>query len=167
MGQRGHMPTSASRGGAERGCGNFLRHEIYTNSVSLIEAGMDMERRIMCVHILDVICSVSRSSKCTKIVSGWGFAPDPTAWELTALSQSQLGLRGLLLRPLLVRLGSEGDGRGKGEKRRGEVCKNYLCPRSSETLALLLSLAHTRRNIKYVEYKTKDTQTLTLIDSAQ
>jgi len=30
------------------------------------------------MHILDVIRSVSRSSKCNKIVGGWGFAPDPT-----------------------------------------------------------------------------------------
>ena len=30
------------------------------------------------MHILDVISSVSRSSKCNKIEGGWGFAPDPT-----------------------------------------------------------------------------------------
>jgi len=30
------------------------------------------------MHILDVISSVSRSSKRNKIVGGWGFAPDPT-----------------------------------------------------------------------------------------
>jgi len=30
------------------------------------------------MHILDAICSVSRSSKCIKIVGGWGFVPD---WE--------------------------------------------------------------------------------------
>ena len=39
-------------------------------------------RRTM--HILDVISSVSRSSKCIKIVGGWDFAPDPTG-ELTVL----------------------------------------------------------------------------------
>jgi len=33
-------------------------------------------RRTM--YILDVIGSVSRSSKSTKIVGGWGFAPDLT-----------------------------------------------------------------------------------------
>ena len=30
------------------------------------------------MYILDVISGVSRSSKCTKIVGGWGFAPDTT-----------------------------------------------------------------------------------------
>jgi len=39
---RGHISPSASKGG-ERGCGNFLRHEIYTNFVSSVEAGMGME----------------------------------------------------------------------------------------------------------------------------
>ena len=34
-------------------------------------------RRTM--HILDVISGVSRSSKCAKIVGGWGFVPDPLA----------------------------------------------------------------------------------------
>jgi len=29
--------------GAERGCGNFLWHEIYKNSVNSVKAGMGME----------------------------------------------------------------------------------------------------------------------------
>ena len=29
-------------------------------------------------HIVGAISSVPRSSKCSKIVGGWGFAPDPT-----------------------------------------------------------------------------------------
>jgi len=37
---------------------------------------MDIERQIMCA---DIISSVYGSSKCIKIVGGWGFAPDPTA----------------------------------------------------------------------------------------
>ena len=31
------------------------------------------------MNIFDVISNVSRSSKCTKIVVGWGFAPDRVA----------------------------------------------------------------------------------------
>jgi len=76
---QGQMPPGASEGRRKK-CGNFLRHKIYKNFVSSVEAGMGNEehhvRRTM--HILDVISSVSRSSKCTKIVGGWGFAPDPT-----------------------------------------------------------------------------------------
>ena len=37
------------------------------------------------MHILDVISSVSRSSKCTKIVGGWDFILDPT--ELGSLQR--------------------------------------------------------------------------------
>jgi len=44
----------------------------------------------------------NRSSKCTKIVGDWDFAPDTTR-KLTALRQTpSLGFRGLLLRPLLL-----------------------------------------------------------------
>jgi len=64
-------------GCAERGCENFLRHEIYKNYVSSVEAGIGMEEQVIrrTIHVLDVINSVSRSSKCTKIVGGrphWG-----------------------------------------------------------------------------------------------
>jgi len=48
--------------------------------VSSVEAGMGMEGQVMCIekmHIF-VISSVSKSSKCTKIVGSWGFASDPT-----------------------------------------------------------------------------------------
>jgi len=57
------------------------------------------------MHILDVISSVSRFSKCTEIAGGsnWGIAPDPNG-ELTALPQTPwLGLSNLLLRSLLLR----------------------------------------------------------------
>jgi len=50
VGWRGHVPQGVSRGGAEKGCGNFLRHEIYKNSVSSVEAGMGMEGQIVCVE---------------------------------------------------------------------------------------------------------------------
>ena len=53
------MPPGASRAGAEKRCGNFL---------------VTRHGRINHVHrkmfIIDVIISVSRSSKCTKIVGG-------------------------------------------------------------------------------------------------
>jgi len=57
------MPPGASRRGAERGCDSFLRHEIYNNSVSFVEAGMGMEGQKVhrTMRILDVISSVSRS----------------------------------------------------------------------------------------------------------
>jgi len=35
---------------AERGCGNFLRHKIYKNSVSSVEAEINTEGQIMCVE---------------------------------------------------------------------------------------------------------------------
>ena len=36
------------------------------------------------MHILDVIISVFGSSKCPKIVGGWGFAPDPIGGAYSA-----------------------------------------------------------------------------------
>jgi len=79
------------------------------------------------MHILDVISSVSRSSKCTKIVGGGGFAPDPTG-ELTAFPQIHLGVRGPTLRPLLLR-GEE----GRAVEARGR--QNDPCPWVSKKLA--------------------------------
>ena len=35
-------------------------------------------------HIFGAISSVHRSSKCTKIVGGWGFASDPTGGAYSA-----------------------------------------------------------------------------------
>jgi len=59
------------------------------------------------VHILDVISSVSRSSNCTKIIGGMGLRPRPH-WESSQYSPDHLlGLRGLLLRALLLS-GGEG-----------------------------------------------------------
>jgi len=75
------MPPCASRKGAYRGFGNFFATRQYKNSVSYVEAGMDGHGRTNHVHrtlhILDVISSVSTSSKCTKIIGGLGFASDP------------------------------------------------------------------------------------------
>ena len=51
--------------------------------------------------------SVPRPSKCTEIVGGWGFAPDPTGGAYSAPPDPLAGLRGLLLRDLLLR-GGEG-----------------------------------------------------------
>ena len=73
----------------------FLRHEIHKNSVRSVEAGTgwkDKNYVYRAMHILDVISSVSRSSKCTKIVGGWGFAPTPTG-ELTALPRLLAGFK--------------------------------------------------------------------------
>jgi len=65
------------------------------------------------MHILDVISSVSRSSKCSKIVGGWGFAQTPLG-ELTALPNPLTGFKGPTLRPVLLR-GVERRGReGRG-----------------------------------------------------
>jgi len=36
--------------GAERECGNYLRHEMYKNSVSSFEAGMGMEGQSVCIE---------------------------------------------------------------------------------------------------------------------
>jgi len=49
------------KGTPKVGCGNFLRHEIYTNSVSSVETGMDMEGQIMCIE------------KCTFLMSSVAF----------------------------------------------------------------------------------------------
>ena len=54
------------------------------------------------MHILDVISSVSGSSKCTQIVGGWGFARDPTgATYIQALPQIPLEVRALGVCPLI------------------------------------------------------------------
>jgi len=50
MGAKGAHAPGASRGGAERKCSNFLRHEIYKNYVSSVEAGMGIKGQIMCVE---------------------------------------------------------------------------------------------------------------------
>jgi len=78
--------------------------------------------------------SVSRSSKCTKIIGGWDFPQTPLG-ELTALPQTPyLDLR----RPLLPRGWRVGDGRERGEETwRDERIHGakMICPRAPETIA--------------------------------
>ena len=45
------------------------------------------------MHTLDVISSSFRSSKCNKIVGGWGFTSDPTGGAYSAPHIPLLGLR--------------------------------------------------------------------------
>jgi len=65
------------------------------------------------MHILDVISSVSRPSKCNKIVGGWGLTPDPTGRADSAPPNPLAGFKRPTLRPLLLS-GVEGRG-GKGD----------------------------------------------------
>jgi len=45
------MFQGASReGAAKEGCGNFLPHEIYKNSLSSVEEGIGMEGQSMCIE---------------------------------------------------------------------------------------------------------------------
>jgi len=97
----GRMPPGASREGRQKGVVTFLRHKIYKKFCMLCW-GRDGHGRTNHVRrtmlILDVISSVSgsyihRSSKCTKIVGSWGFAPDPTAGAHSSPQVPQLGLR--------------------------------------------------------------------------
>ena len=45
-------------------------------------------------HIFGAISSVPGSSKCTKIVGGWGFAPDPTGGAYSAPPDLVAGMKG-------------------------------------------------------------------------
>jgi len=66
-------------------------------------------------YILNATSSVSSSSKCTKIIIGWGFAPDPTE-EPTALPQTSIaGLMGLICKRR-----REGKGKVRKEGREGK-----------------------------------------------
>jgi len=58
------------------------------------------------MHILDVISSVSRSSKFIKVVGGWGFALDPTG-EFTITSLV------IVSSPTFQERGQEGKGGAK------------------------------------------------------
>jgi len=97
---RGHVHPGRQQGGGRRKgnmrCGNFLRLAMYKNSVHFVEAEMGMEGQIRCrtMHILDVISSVSRSSKCPKIVSVWG-SPQTVgpSGALTALLRPLAGFK--------------------------------------------------------------------------
>jgi len=65
------------------------------------------------VTIRELVRSVPRPLECTKIVGGWGFAPDPTE-ELTALRRPPSWIQGVLLLRLLLIRGGEGRGAGQG-----------------------------------------------------
>jgi len=108
------MPPGSSREGAPKeGCGNFLASR---NIQKICELRCDWNRqgRTNRVHrtmyILDVISSVSRSSKCNKIIGGWGFASDLTGEKLTAIPM--LRLMRPTIWPLLLR-------EMEGRRRRG------------------------------------------------
>jgi len=68
------------------------------------------------MYILDVISGVSRSSKCTKIVGGWGFAPDTTGGADSA-PRLLAGFKGAYFKAPLNPARREEEGR-----------QNYLCP---------------------------------------
>jgi len=61
------------------------------------------------MHILDVIGSVPRSSKCNKIAGGWSVAPDSTEGANIAPPDLLAEFKGPTLRPLLLN-GREGRG---------------------------------------------------------
>ena len=64
--------------------------------------------------ILDATSIVLRPSNCTKIVVGWGFAPDPTGGACSAPPDPLAGFKGPTSR------GGDGRGReGKGRKEKG------------------------------------------------
>jgi len=65
------------------------------------------------MHILDVISSVSRSSKCNKIVGGWDFAPDPTG-EFIALPRLLAGFKGPTSK--------DTTSKGRGGRRQNDPC---------------------------------------------
>ena len=68
--------------------------------------------------------SVPRPSECTKIVGGWGFAPDPTG-ELTALHQTPLtGFNGSYFKAPTSK-GRAGQGKGGEGLPRLEITSGY------------------------------------------
>ena len=82
------------------------------------------------MHVLDVITSFTRSSKCTKVVGLCGFAPDPA---YSASPYPLAGFKGPTLTPLLLREKREGEEWGEGHQ-------NDLCPRAPETLSPSLNI---------------------------
>jgi len=72
------------------------------------------------VKIVAIRCHILRL-KCTKFDFGWGSAPDPMLWELTALPQIPwLDLNGPTSK------GREGKGREDGSGGEGRVFSLYL-----------------------------------------
>jgi len=125
-------PAPAEKGRRKMGAVIFLQHEIYTNFCELCwgrngHEGTNHLHRTM--YILDVISVVSRSSKCNKIVGGWGFTPEPTGRADSAPPNPLAGFKGPTLKPVLVR-GMKGSGRERAPK--------WSVPRPPETFALPL-----------------------------
>ena len=85
------------------------------------------------MHVYHELCgnqrSVPRPSECTKIVGGWGFAPDPTG-ELTALHQTPLtGFNGSYFKAPTSKAptskGRAGQGKGGEGLPRLEITSGY------------------------------------------
>jgi len=82
------------------------------------------------MHIFDVISSVSRFSKCTKIVGGWGFAPDPTGGAYSASPDLLARFKGATSKGRRGdrKKGEETEGRrGKGRGRQKLSRRHWLC----------------------------------------
>jgi len=92
------------------------------------------------MHILDVISSFSRSSKCTKFVGGWSFVPDSTRGVYSISPDPLTGFKGPTSK------WREGERKGRKDRR-----YNDLCPRVPETLvpplAFIISCV---RNFVYI-----------------
>jgi len=70
------------------------------------------------MHIFDVVSSVSRSSKCTKIVGGWGFAQTPVGGDLQHSLDPLAGFKGPTSKALTSK--------GRGEEWAEGGCQNDL-----------------------------------------
>jgi len=79
------------------------------------------------LHILYATSIVFRPSNCTKIVGGWGFAPDPTGGAYSAPPDPLAGFRGPTSKAPTSK-GREREGRG------GEEAPHELKPNSAHAL---------------------------------
>ena len=84
------------------------------------------------MHILDDISSVSRSSKCTKIVGGRGFAPDPTGGAHSVPQTFQLGSKGSTSKAPTSK--GRGEEKKEGEGRGAKIVLYYICIVYSSTM---------------------------------
>ena len=85
------------------------------------------------MHILEVISSVPRSSKCINIVGGCGFRPRPH-WELTELPDPPVEFNRAYFKALLLKERRRGEGREEG---RHDCYTRYTC----ETACSIWTLA--------------------------
>ena len=80
-------PRSPAKGAPKGKCGDFLRHEIYKNSVSSVEAGMCMEGQIMCLRQctfqMSAVAFLSPQNATKSLAAG--ASPQTSPGELTAL----------------------------------------------------------------------------------